>query len=310
MLQQTQVARVLERFDPFMERYPCPRDLAAADEQEVLTLWQGLGYYRRARNLHRAAQVIVSDFGGEVPLDVKSLLTLPGVGRYTAGSMASIVGGERAPIVDGNVTRVLARLHCDDGRPEDRAYVKRTWQRAESLVLLCDHPALLNEGMMELGAMVCTPKAPLCSACPVQSQCGAWKAGSVADIPPPKRAAKRTVLHHHAVVIRRGSTVLLEQRDDSGLWAGLWQAPAIEADRELPADVVGAKLGYGVEDIERVGTLTRVLTHRTVHIYVHAATLSPDMQDGVGEGAQWASIDDLASIPLSNAAIAVLNFGS
>ena len=308
MLQQTQVARVLERFEPFMDRYPHPCDLAAADQQEVLALWQGLGYYRRARNLHQAAQVIVRDFDGEVPLDVPSLLTLPGVGRYTAGSIASIVGGERVPIVDGNVTRLLARLHCDDRRPEDRAYIKQTWQRAESFVSQCDRPAVLNEGMMELGALVCTPKAPQCDACPLQSKCGAWEAGRVAEVPPPKQPTRRSVLHHHAVVIRRGDLVLLERRGDSGLWAGLWQAPSIEGDRKLSTDVVRSKLAYEVEGISRVGMLTRTLTHRTVHIYVHVATSCPDIENAVDKGVQWVSMGDLATIPLSNAAMAVLNF--
>jgi A/G-specific adenine glycosylase len=306
MLQQTQVSRVLERFEPFMERFPHPASLAAASEQEVLLMWQGLGYYRRARHLHRAAQAIVADCDGEVPLDIDSLLRLPGVGRYTAGSIASIVGGRREAIVDGNVARFLARLYCDDAPQDDLDFVKRTWLRAKALVDACECPALLNEGMMELGAMVCMPATASCELCPVAALCVARERGRVAEIPPPKRRPDRVVVHHHAVVIRRRGRVLLERRPQCGLWAGLWQAPALETVEELTAGQVAEQLPYPVEGLVRLRTVTRQLTHRTVLIHVHAASLVRAARVPQIDGRKWVRTEDLAGVPLSSAAVAVL----
>ncbi|MHC4652819.1 MAG: A/G-specific adenine glycosylase [Planctomycetota bacterium] len=167
MLQQTQVARVVERYRAFVRRFPNVRRLAKAREQAVLAEWQGMGYYRRARNLHAAAKMIVGEFGGRVPRTADQLRTLPGVGRYTAASIASIVYGERTPLVDGNVQRVLARLDVKSGRAQDPQLVKWAWERTGQLVALAESPGSLNEGLMELGAVVCTPRNPTCETCPV-----------------------------------------------------------------------------------------------------------------------------------------------
>ena len=162
MLQQTQVARVVEKFEPFLERFPNPAALADADEQDVLAMWQGLGYYRRARNLKRAAEAIVEHFGGRTPLDVDALLTLPGIGRYTAGAIASIAGRRRVPIVDGNVLRVAARLRAVAASAKEPAYCadgKLSWAIATQLVEAGGgvRPGELNQAIMELGATLCAP---------------------------------------------------------------------------------------------------------------------------------------------------------
>lgn len=293
-----------------MNRFPSPKALAAVDVQDVLAMWKGLGYYRRARNLHCAAQVIVACFGGEVPLEVDQLLTLPGVGRYTAGSIASIVGGRPAAVVDGNVMRLLARLYCDDAIPTDRAYAKRMWSRAADLVNACERPSLLNEGMMELGAMICTPATPLCDACPLRLQCGARAAGRVGEIPPPKRRPVRVVLHHHSVVIRRRGKLLLERRPESGLWAGLWQPPAIEGDVERSTRDVGDQLPFQVETIAALGSLTRQLTHRTVHIQIYEASLVPGARVPQLDNRRWVRAKDVQDLPMSNAALAVLEYAA
>jgi len=161
MLQQTQVSRVAERYVEFLRRFPTVRGLAEADEQEVLAAWQGLGYYRRARNLHAAARLIVAERGGRIPRTVDGLRQLPGVGRYTAGAIASIVYGAPAPIVDGNVQRVIARWDANDAPPADASTVAETWRRAEDLVGATARPGVLNEALMELGATVCTPVNPM-----------------------------------------------------------------------------------------------------------------------------------------------------
>jgi A/G-specific adenine glycosylase len=306
MLQQTQVSRVLDRFEPFMNRFPTPASLAAADEQDVLAMWQGLGYYRRARNLQRAAVEVVDRFEGEVPLDAKSLASLPGIGRYTAGSIASIVGGHREPIVDGNVSRLLARLRGDDARPEDRAFIARSWAGADALVQACGDPSTLNEGMMELGALVCTPSSPSCDACPLCRHCVAHQQGRTGEIPPPKKAAARTELHHHAVVLRRRGRLLLERRDDSGLWAGMWQAPTIESEHELTESEVIDRLPYPVGSLTPQGTVERRLTHRTVYLHVYHAALDRGARVPTTECTQWVRTGDLEEIPISNAGRAVL----
>jgi A/G-specific adenine glycosylase len=306
MLQQTQVSRVLERFEPFMDRFPSPCLLAIADEQDVLAMWQGLGYYRRARSLHRAAREIVDRFDGEVPIDASELLSLPGVGRYTAGSIASIVGGAREAIVDGNVSRLLARVHCDSASPTDRLFIKRLWSWAQGLVDVCEHPPLLNEGMMELGATVCTPASPSCDQCPLASLCQARLEGRVSEIPPPKQVAARQELHHHAVIVKRRGRVLLEQRAKTGLWAGMWQAPAIESQTKLSDSDVIKRLPFPLQSLRLQEVLQRTLTHRIVTLHIYSGSLKRGARVPTTAGVKWVSTAGLADVPISNAGHAVL----
>ena len=176
MLQQTQVATVIPYFHRFLQRFPTLRSLADADEQEVLRLWQGLGYYSRARNLQKAAQVICRDFEGTLPCTATALLSLPGVGPYTAGAIASIAFGQRAPILDGNVQRVLCRLDCIRTDPRDPPTRQHLWDRAEQ-ILPDRRLGDFNSALMELGATICTPRNPQCLLCPVRSHCQAFDAG-------------------------------------------------------------------------------------------------------------------------------------
>lgn len=298
MLQQTQVSRVVEKFEPFMTRFPDPASLADADEQEVLAHWQGLGYYRRARNLKRAAEAIVEHFGGRTPLDVEPLATLPGIGKYTAGAIASIAGRRRVPIVDGNVQRVLARLHEDGAEPTSKPALDRAWQRAEDLVEACRHPDLLNEGMMELGALVCTPRSPSCSDCPLKGSCMAKRSGSTDRIPPPKKPAVKLEQHHHAVVVRRNGRLLMEQRGDDGIWAGLWQVPTVESKCKLVPSQVSNRCGVVLDDIKRMATFMHVLSHRRIHVHVFQGTTGPGAQR---PGRRWHPGSRIHELPLSNA---------
>ncbi|MEM1355698.1 MAG: A/G-specific adenine glycosylase [Planctomycetota bacterium] len=228
MLQQTQVATVVGYFERFIAALPTIHALANADEQQVLRLWQGLGYYRRARNLHAAAGMIVSEFDGRVPCDVESLLRLPGVGRYTAGAIASIAYDRPTPIVDGNVERVLARLmHLRE--PVDKPAVKKhLWSLAEQLVPARSGAGDLNQSMMELGATVCTPKLPRCFVCPLRRDCRGVQETDPQTLPikPPKR--KPVAVTHVVFAIERGGKYLLEQRPATGLWANMWQLPTWE----------------------------------------------------------------------------------
>lgn len=292
MLQQTQVQRVLDRYQAFLLCFPTLRSLAEADEQDVLVMWQGLGYYRRARNLHAAAKMIINEFHGKMPRTVESLLQLPGVGRYTAGAIASIVFGYAEPIVDGNVKRVLARFDALEG--ELRDHEKRFWTRAGELVQQAQRPGVFNEALMELGAVVCTKRQPKCSCCPIAELCRAKRTGKQEEIPEPARSAPKTIVHHHAVIVRRGKKVLLERRPDRGLWSNMWQPPTVEADRALTPRAIRKTLDLPLEDMSKKCTFEHQTTHRRIVFHVYEA------QSNTRRGT-WRAITDLNDLPMSNA---------
>ncbi len=229
MLQQTQVSRVVDRFEPFLKLFPTPRSMSAASEDEVVRAWSGLGYYRRARSLHKLSRAIVREHGGRVPTTVAGLVGLPGVGRYTAGAIASIVHGEPVAIVDGNVARVLLRVRGDHRCPTDRQVVDDVWKWAEQYVQGSTDPCLANEGLMELGALVCTPKSPQCEACPLRRKCVARRAGLQELIPVRSTLTKRREERVHALVILRRGKLLLSQRRMDELWAGMMLPPMVGA---------------------------------------------------------------------------------
>ena len=225
MLQQTRVTAVLPYFQRFMAAYPTIADLAAADDGELMRLWQGLGYYSRARNLKRAAQQIVENFGGTFPTTYKDLLTLPGIGDYTAGAILSIAMGQTVPAVDGNVLRVVSRV-CAYGGDITEAKNRKLLRDAVEKILPDGHAGEFNQAMMDLGATVCLPNgAPLCEQCPFSLFCRAFvtKRASFFPVKSPKREKKteqKTVF-----VLRRGDRIALHQRDKTGLLAGLWEFP-------------------------------------------------------------------------------------
>ncbi len=296
MLQQTQAARVAERFDALIADFPTPAALAQADIDDLLTHWQGLGYYRRARHLHAAAGMIVEQCDGTVPLDVDELLQLPGVGRYTAGSIASIAGGRRVPIVDGNVRRVLARLHGDPGRSGDSDLEDRTWQRAQELVQACGDPAVLNEGLMELGATVCTPKSPTCGQCPLRDSCRARADGTQAAIPAPKARRDRPVEHLQALLVHRRGRVLLTKGTSDDRWAGLWQPLMLEAPAVTAGSAFDSKLTASV--LSTIGHVSHTLTHRQIEVDVHG-TEAPAGVRLAGADHVWTDPADPA-VPVSS----------
>lgn len=240
MLQQTQVERVKEFFQRFLIRFPTVESLAVAPEREVLRLWEGLGYYRRARQLHAAAQQIVAEHGGRFPETAQALRTLPGIGRYTAGAIASIAFKAREPILEANSRRVFARLvgHLE---PVGGAGDEPLWRIAASLVPAGD-PGGFNQAIMDLGAIVCTPTQPRCDHCPLVGSCVAHAAGRVAEIPvtPPRRP--RLAVIETTLIVRYGDRVLVERRTAGSWWEGLWDFPLADAaakqirgDRRLPS---------------------------------------------------------------------------
>ncbi|MCC6904826.1 MAG: A/G-specific adenine glycosylase, partial [Anaerolineae bacterium] len=225
MLQQTQVTTVIPYYLRFLERFPTVEALAAAPLDNVLKLWEGLGYYSRARNLHRAAQMVTEEPGGVFPDTVEGLLALPGVGRYTAGAIASIAFGVDASLLDGNVIRIFTRLFDIPDDVTDPAAKARLWRLADDMVPR-GRAALWNEGLMELGRLVCTPKSPACAECPLRDLCTSYAAGTVSERP--VRRPRATTPHYDVVagVIRRADgALLIAQRRLDGMLGGLWEFP-------------------------------------------------------------------------------------
>jgi len=298
MLQQTQVSRVVDSFIAFLDRFPSIAALAAAPESEVLVAWRGLGYYRRARLLHAAAKAIVTRHGGRIPTSAEDLRSLPGIGRYTAGAIASIVFGAREPIVDGNVARVLLRIHGRDVAADSSETVAWLWRRAEELVQAARKPGRFNEGVMELGALICTPRSPDCPSCPVRLACEACSRGTVDRIPVRKQAAARRTVHHHVVLVRRAGLILVEQRPGRGLWAGMWQAPTIESDAPLsPARVaaaLAAQTGVSITPSTSIHTFTHMTSHREVRFVIHEARTR--IRRGI-----WRTPQEASELPMSSA---------
>lgn len=228
MLQQTQVTTVIGYFERFMQRFPHPRALAQASLDEVLHLWSGLGYYARARNLHRAAQHI-RDAGGRFPKDFDALERLPGIGRSTAGAILALSRGERYPILDGNVKRVLARYFALSGDPGSRVMIDALWERSER----CTphrNVAIYTQAIMDLGATVCTRRRPRCAACPLEARCQARQNGQQHIIPAPRTVRSRPTRHTYLLVaVRDDGSVLLERRPQHGIWGGLWCLPEVKS---------------------------------------------------------------------------------
>jgi A/G-specific adenine glycosylase len=235
MLQQTRVSTVLPYFERFMDRFPDIRSLAEADLDDVLTLWAGLGYYRRARYLHAGANVILNDHNGVFPSTLDEVLALPGVGRYTAGAILSIAFDQAAPILDGNVGRVLCRVFELRGDPTKGQTNKQLWQLSSDLIPP-NAAGDFNQSLMELGALVCKPGSPACSRCPVRTQCRAFASGSTESFPEmPVRQKIRHVQVAAAVVKRRG-TFLICKRPSDAVNGGMWEFPNYEKDGTEPSD--------------------------------------------------------------------------
>ncbi|HOF18228.1 MAG TPA: A/G-specific adenine glycosylase [Phycisphaerae bacterium] len=271
MLQQTRVTAVVPYFRRFLERFPDAASLARARLDDVLKAWEGLGYYSRARNLHAAAKRVVADFGGALPRSVEQLRSLPGVGQYTAGAIASIAFGLDEPVLDGNVTRVLCRLLRVESDPRSGATVRGLWAAARRLVPR-GKAGLFNQAMMDLGATVCTPRNPRCGACPLATPCRARAAGVQEQLP---RKASRKPLPHHTVVcaiVRRRGRILLGRRREEGLLGGLWEFPGgkVEPGESLPqalAREVREEVGLDIRVGERLAVVEHAYTHFRITLH-------------------------------------------
>lgn len=296
MLQQTQVATVVGYFERFVAALPTLRALAAADEDTVLALWSGLGYYRRARFLHRAAQLCVERHGGELPRDFDALAALPGIGRSTAGAILAQAHGLRFPILDGNVKRVLARYHGIHGHPGESAVEKQLWQHAEAHTP-ATRVADYTQAIMDLGATLCTRSRPRCEDCPLATGCIARRDGLTAQLPGRKPAksipARATVM----LILRdRQGRVLLERRGPQGVWSGLWSLPeAADPDGAWRVALQHAR----IDDARALASFTHVFSHYRLNIeplLFDRATAQHRIADN--RQSRWCSADELAALGL------------
>jgi len=273
MLQQTQVAAVIPYFQRFVARFPDVRSLAAAPADDVLQHWAGLGYYARARNLQRAAQLVMSEHGGEFPRELEAMTALPGVGRSTAGAVLAQAYGERHAILDGNVKRVLARHGAVEGWPGEPKVTRRLWALSESLLpraRLVDY----TQAIMDLGATLCTARNPACGGCPVSADCQAHLQGRVAQFPTPRPRRERPLRHARLLLVENAAGALLfERRPPAGIWGGLWCLPVLEGDEDAAAWLT-REHGLAAEPLQTLAPLRHGFTHFELELQplrLHAA---------------------------------------
>lgn len=304
MLQQTRVDTVIPYYTRFIDQYPTVGILARAPLGDVLKVWENLGYYARVRNLHKAAGEIAARFGGRIPERMEEILRLPGIGQYTAGAILSIAFGRAVPAVDGNVRRVISRLHAIGESVDDEEVRNRIEAVVSTLVPKRD-PGRFNQALMELGAVCCTPKSPACPACPLQEECLAHLQGLAHRLP--VRAKKKSIPHREVVaaVIRdKEGRLLLVQRPPGGLLGSLWKFPGgilnpPEGLEEGLERIVRDELGIGIGVGARLASVDHAYTHFRITLTAFACTL----REGSPEGPtwQWADADEIERLPFSKA---------
>ncbi|MGB5065731.1 MAG: A/G-specific adenine glycosylase [Candidatus Competibacter sp.] len=287
MLQQTQVATVIPYYSRFMARFPDIRTLAAAESDEVLRLWAGLGYYARARHLHQAARILRDQHDGALPLDNATLQELPGIGRSTAGAILALAAGQRQPILDGNVKRLLARFAAVEGWPGQSRVLATLWDLAERYTPV-ERVADYTQAMMDLGAMVCTPRRPRCRDCPLTDACTAYQQGRTVDLPAPRPQRDLPVRAIRMLLLRAADgEVLLERRPPLGIWGGLWSFPECALTCDI-TDWCRERLGLSVV-VERPWTVVRhSFSH--FHLDITPVPVRVSGQDGLvmeGERFVW-----------------------
>jgi A/G-specific adenine glycosylase len=305
MLQQTQVKTVIPYWERWMKRLPNIRSLARASEERVLKLWEGLGYYSRARNLQRTARLIVAQHGGRFPQSFDAILALPGIGRYTAGAICSIAFNQPHPVLDGNVTRVLTRLFGISGNPKEPRTNQHLWELAGKLVAVasrvdpesgCSH---LNQSLMELGAIICLPQNPLCVQCPVRRTCVARltnRIDQLPDLPPRAKATHRRFL---AFVVSHRDRFLVRQRPDGVVNQGLWEFPNVEitnGQAEQPREMAEKLLNVSLSSAESLCTIRHSITRYRIAVDVFRADAKrPSKSD------EWLTREEIDARALTSA---------
>jgi A/G-specific adenine glycosylase len=300
MLQQTQVSTVIPYYHKFLKSFPTVTHLAKADLSKVLKIWEGLGYYSRARNLHHASKVVSNRFQGKIPDNLKDLRSLPGIGKYTAGAVLSIAYHKESPILDGNVKRVLSRLFAIPGNPRERKTENLLWHLSESLIPK-GFASSFNQGLMDLGAMICISKDPQCLRCPLGRLCKGKASGDPEKYP--SRIVKKKIPHIEAVaaVLRRDGKVFLNQRPPKGLLGGLWEFPNWKSEEKgrlrlglRLKNYIKKETGLKVQVKRSIGTFKQTYSHfkLTLHVF------NCEAFDGRRKG-KWVAIRNLHLFPMS-----------
>jgi len=297
MLQQTQVATVIPYYARFMARFPTLRALADAPLDEVLHLWTGLGYYARARNLHKAAQLIRDRHAGRFPKDLATVQGLPGIGRSTAGAILALATDQRHPILDGNVKRVLTRHGAVAGWPGDKKVEARLWTLAEALTPR-RRVAEYTQAIMDLGATLCARSQPRCGECPVAADCRARRLGSQKRFPASKPRKAMPVRSTRMLLLLSGDSVFLERRPPAGIWGGLWGFPEIAADAD-PRDWVRARFGAAPRSVRARPTLRHTFSHFHLDIEPLEITLPSATAVHDGEANRWQALGKPARLGLA-----------
>ncbi len=299
MLQQTQVSTVIGYYERFLQRFPTVQALAQASQDEVMPYWAGLGYYARARNLHRCAVEVCSRWHGAFPPDASDIMQLPGIGRSTAAAIAAFAYGKRSPIMDGNVKRVFTRYFGIFGDPAARATENVLWETAQAV--LDAAPSGLDmtaytQGLMDLGSGLCNRGKPDCGACPLAAQCYARLESRQAELPAPKKKKQSEQRQCAMLILQRGDRILLEQRPSPGIWGGLWSLPQYDDADSLRAACSG--MGVAALQENKMAGLQHVFSHFKLHIEPwHVVANAPAMAEP-GTGQAWISVDELAATAL------------
>ncbi|GAA4066926.1 A/G-specific adenine glycosylase [Flavobacterium cheonanense] len=305
MLQQTRVAQGMPYFLSFMEAFPTVFDLAKADEEQILKLWQGLGYYSRARNMHKTAQIIAFDLNGNFPNNYNDLLKLKGIGEYTAAAIASFAFNEVVPVVDGNVYRVLARYFDVETDIASSSARKEFTALAKELIPN-DNPALFNQAIMEFGALQCVPKNPNCEICIFNSSCAALQKKKVAELPVKLKKTKVTdKFFNYLIFLDDSETTLINKRTEKGIWHNLYEFPIIETENEMDFDVLSKLVHENYSDLEikdisiyNDNQIIHKLSHQKLHINFYKVEVSNKLMNGI-------SLNSLRNYPFP---IVIYNF--
>jgi A/G-specific adenine glycosylase len=313
MLQQTQVKTVIPYYERWIKILPTIEKLAKTPEQKILKLWEGLGYYSRVKNLKKSAKIICKEMNGKLPKKAKDLQNLPGIGRYTAGAISSIAFGLKAPVLDGNVKRVLSRLFCISDNGETSASENRLWSKAGHL-LSTHRPGDFNQALMELGATICIPKLPLCQQCPLRSICQAFSTNSVSKFPPSKKKIPSKKIEVSAGIIIKNKKVYIQQRAKDGFMGGLWEFPGGKREEgESPEDClkreIQEELGTTVVSLNQVMTIKHTYTQFRVTLNVFSCILGRKKirPEGCNQW-KWVSLSSLKKYPFPAANVKIVEY--
>ena len=322
MLQQTQVATVIDYYDRFLQHFPSVASLAEASEPEVLTLWSGLGYYRRARQLHAAAKLIQRDYHGQFPTEFDQVLALPGVGRYTAGAITSFAYDSRRPILEANTIRLFSRLIALREDPKLADSQTQLWEFAEAILPRRNGSADINQAVMELGSLICTPTNPSCPACPLADMCPTHALGLQAEIPPPKPKKQVSEQSHILLVLHSRGRFLMRQNQKGEWWEGLWDFPRTNVDR-VPAwlarleqssefsaarrakleTIIESQLGLACQLVGWVRTLQHSVTRYRIKLYCFEASIGNEFDATSLDGKwKWVAAKQLDALPKTSTA--------